>query len=68
MGEYLIVSQLARRFGVAPRVISDLFYGRFLDDARCPIVAGRRLIPADYAPAVEEALRDRGLIREAVAS
>jgi hypothetical protein len=41
-------------------VISDLFYARRLDDARCPIVGGRRLIPQDYLPEVENALRAAG--------
>jgi hypothetical protein len=41
-------------------VISDLFYARKLDDRRCPIVGGRRLIPEDYLPSVEAALRSAG--------
>jgi hypothetical protein len=54
------VSDLARRLRVAPRFISDLFYARRLDDSRCPIVGGRRLIPADYISEVEAALRGAG--------
>jgi hypothetical protein len=64
------VSTLARRYGVAPRKISDLFYSREIDDQACPIVAGRRLIPADFVPKIEAALRERGLLlqpQEAVA-
>jgi hypothetical protein len=41
-------------------VISDLFYARRLDDRRCPIVGGRRLIPDDYLPEVESVLRAAG--------
>jgi hypothetical protein len=51
------VSEIARLHDVAPRVISDLFYARRLDDRRCPVVGGRRLIPASYVPDVEAALR-----------
>jgi hypothetical protein len=57
---YLHVSELARRCGVRPRDISDLFYVRALDDQACPVVGGRRLIPEHYVPIVEAALRARG--------
>ncbi len=61
---YHIVSEVARRLGVRPRDISDLFYQRRLDDARCPIVGGRRLIPADYISDIEAALRARAPAQE----
>jgi hypothetical protein len=64
MGTHLIVSEAARHFGVAPRAISDLFYSRRLSDQRCPIVGGRRLIPAEYLPEVEAALRDAGRLTD----
>jgi hypothetical protein len=57
---HFTVSDVGRRFGVAPRVISDLFYARKLDDRRCPIIGGRRLIPAEYLSTVEAALRRSG--------
>ncbi len=60
MADHLLVSDAARLLGVAPRVISDLFYARRLDDRRCPIVGGRRLIPPDYLGEVEAALRAAG--------
>jgi hypothetical protein len=60
MGRFVIVSEAARQIGVAPRAISDLFYARRLDDERCPVVGGRRLIPLDYLPVVEAALRAAG--------
>jgi hypothetical protein len=41
-------------------VISDLFYSRRLDDARCPIIGGRRLIPEDYISEIKEVLRELG--------
>lgn len=50
---HVTVSDVGRRYGVPPRVISDLFYARKLDDRRCPIVGGRRLIPEDYLPEIE---------------
>jgi hypothetical protein len=55
--KYFTVSEVARQMGVPPRVISDLFYRRRLDDARCPILGGRRLIPSDYLSEVERVLR-----------
>jgi hypothetical protein len=59
--DHVTVSEAARRWtGVPPRAISDLFYARRLDDRRCPIVGGRRLIPVDYLPEVEAALRQAG--------
>ena len=57
---YLSVSEVARRIGARPKDISDLFYQRRLDDQRCPVVAGRRLIPEDYIPTVAVRLRDCG--------
>ena len=54
------ISDLARQFGCRPRDISDLFYSRKLDANRCHVVAGRRLIPLDYVPTVQQALRDAG--------
>jgi hypothetical protein len=58
--QHLTVSDVARLKGVAPRVISDLFYARRLEDLRCPIVGGRRLIPADYVTEIERVLREAG--------
>jgi hypothetical protein len=56
---WLNVSEVARMVGARrPKDISDLFYQRKLDDRRCPVVGGRRLIPADYVPAIEAALRE----------
>ena len=55
------VSDAARRIpGARPKDISDLFYLRKLDDAKCPVVGGRRLIPPDYLPEIEAALRNAG--------
>jgi hypothetical protein len=57
---YLAVSEVARRLGANPRDVSDLFYRRRLRDDACPIVGGRRLIPADYVAIIEMALRRAG--------
>jgi hypothetical protein len=56
------VSDVARRLGVPPRVISDLFYQRALDDGVCPVVCGRRVIPEEYVPEIEKVLRGRNLL------
>ena len=58
---HLSVSQAARLIpGAGPKDISDLFYLRRLDDERCPVVAGRRLIPAEYLDTIKVALRRAG--------
>ncbi len=53
-------SDIARELGCRPRDISDLFYARKLDDSRCPIIAGRRVIPAEYVPEVRRVLTEVG--------
>ena len=56
----LSVSDTARRLGVAPKMISDLFYARVLDDDLCPVLGGRRVIPEEYVPTICEILTERG--------
>jgi hypothetical protein len=46
--------------GARPKDISDLFYQRKLDTSRCPVIAGRRLIPVDLVGEIERALREAG--------
>ena len=60
--ETFTVSRLARRFDVPPQKISDLFYRRKLSDSVCPVVDGRRQIPAEYVPTVERVLRENGVL------
>lgn len=67
METHVSVSDVARRLGIAPRTISDLFYSRELRDDVCPIVAGRRLIPADYVEEIRAVLEQRGALVNAEA-
>jgi hypothetical protein len=47
---------------VAPHVISNLFYKRYLDNDRCPVVGQARLIPEDYITTIVRVLRERGTL------
>ena len=60
MSQQLLVSEVARRIGARPKDISDLFYRRELRDDLCPVVAGRRLIPAGYVDVIHRVLRRHG--------
>ncbi|MCA9069914.1 MAG: hypothetical protein KDA84_13365 [Planctomycetaceae bacterium] len=62
MSELRSVGQVARELSIPPRILSDLFYSHHLDNNRCPVVGGRRLIPNDYLPELEEVLRERGIL------
>ena len=55
------VGEVAKLLDVAPPLITGLFYRRDLQGDRCPIVGGRRLIPADYIEIVAMALRRKGV-------
>ena len=69
---FLSVSELARLHfpGVPPKVISDLFYSRRLPDAdaACPVVGGRRLVPASYIETIRLALARAGKLPSAEVS
>ncbi len=67
MSELLGVSGAARRLGARPADITKLFYDRELRDDICPIVSGKRVIPAEYLPEILAALRRRGRRIEPVA-
>ena len=54
------VSEVARKIGVRPRDISDLFYGRELSDQKCPIIGGKRIIPDDYVQVITCVLTKHG--------
>lgn len=57
---YVTVGEIARQYGVAPRLISDAFYARKLDDGVCILISGRRLIPASYVADIVAFLRLAG--------
>jgi hypothetical protein len=59
---YLGISDVARKFGIPPKVISQLFYERRLNEEVCPIVNGRRRIPASYVDIIAMVLRRHGKI------
>jgi len=56
---YLSVSDVARRLGVKPRAVSDLFYQRVVDEDGCPVVGNRRLIPESAVAKIANALNRR---------
>lgn len=62
MKQQLTASDVARRLGVPPRRISDLFYQRKLDDNAFPIVEGRRRIPESMVPKIRAALKEVGFL------
>ena len=61
MSAILGVSGVARILGVRPSVITRLFYDRKLRDDLCPVVSGRRQIPADYIKYIAFELRRKGV-------
>ena len=56
----LSVSEVARHYGVVPRIISDLFYLRRLPDDLAPVIRGHRRIPEAALPEIEAALERAG--------
>lgn len=54
------ISELARGWHIAPRIISDLFYNRHLDESRVVFVGGRRVIPNDYVAEIRAKLVELG--------
>ena len=59
--DLLSVGDVARQLGVRPSVITQLFYERRIRDDRCPIVAGRRLIPPDIVEVIAMELHRKGM-------
>lgn len=53
---YLTVGEVAEKLGCPPKTLSDMLYLRRLDISRCPLLGGRRMIPADYVPQIERLL------------
>ncbi len=56
------ICELARRYGVPPKFLSDLFWRGLLDGAACPIVRGRRQVPDHYLATVERVLKEAGAL------
>lgn len=65
MGAQVFVGEVARQLRCTPQEITLLFYRRFLDNARCPVISGRRLIPADYIPEIKRVVREQRQLRAA---
>jgi hypothetical protein len=64
---FLTASGAADRIpGAKPKDISDLIYQRKVDTSRCPVIAGRRLIPPDLLDEIETALRLAGRLPSAM--
>ena len=57
----LSVGDVARKLGVRPARITQLFYERRLRDDLAPIVAGRRLIPPELIDVIAMELRRKGI-------
>lgn len=63
---FLTVSDAARKLGVSPRDVSDLFYRRIIPDDSAPIVDGRRAIPDDLMWLIESKLQGMGKLRRKI--
>ncbi len=61
MNDCLSVGDVARRLGVPPRQITNMFYNRRLRDDLCPVFAGRRVIPLAYVKVISRELRKMGV-------
>ena len=64
MSKIFSVSELARQLKCSPRDITLVLYERAVPDDTTPIVGGRRLIPEESMPLIEQALRERHQRRE----
>jgi hypothetical protein len=54
------VGDAARTLGQKPHILSLLIYRGHFDQARCPMVCGRRLIERAYLPEMRKILRELG--------
>jgi hypothetical protein len=61
---YLGVREAAERVGCLPRELSDDIYSGRLDRDRCPLIAGRRVIPESYLPEIQALIQRRQQARE----
>lgn len=53
------VGEVANMIGVSPQSLTSAFYNRQLDVSRCPVVGGRRMIPAEYVPEIVALMKTR---------
>jgi hypothetical protein len=67
MGNYLSVGEVARRLKYPPRLVTDILYRQLVDTSQCPMLGGRRMIPAEMLPELKEALKTRTRHGEALA-
>jgi len=58
--KYFLTGELAKRWGILPKIITDCFYQGKLRDDICPVVSGRRIIPDWYIEHIERVLRREG--------
>lgn len=62
MSSHYTVGEVARGLGIDRPDLSNLIYRSNLFGEQCPVVSGRRLIPASLVPALLVELRRRNLI------
>ncbi len=58
---YTTVGDIARRHGVRPSQVTQLFTERRIPEDLCPVISGRRLIPIQIIPAIVAELRRKGI-------
>ncbi len=59
--DYMSVGEVARKLGVRPPQVSDLFCKGVLRDDLCPVIAGRRLVSPEIVPVIAMELRRKGI-------
>jgi len=63
MATMFTVGEAAPLVGCLPKTLTDWLYLGTLDRRRCPIIGGRRMIPASYLDTIRRELRLRGIRR-----
>ena len=62
--EYIFTGDVAWELETNPIHITALFYRRLLDNERCRVVRGRRLIPRAYIPEIRQKLIEHGYMKD----
>jgi hypothetical protein len=62
MSRFFAISQIARRLGIDPGVLSNGLYRGWIDSTQCPLVGNRRLIPEEAVAGIRETLVQRGYL------